>query len=177
MISRLATVVALSLLWLPGPAVAADKPAADASKRLGSFGSWEAFAYGDGAAKTCYLAAAATKVTGGESGKTSTFLIVTHRPGAKSQDEVSLNGSYGFKKESDVELQIGTVKHVLFTRGDRAWARDADTDKAIIAALRKAKDASLHATPAKGAALSATIPLNGFGTALTAADKACGIKR
>jgi len=176
MMSRFATALALSLLCLPGLAVAADK-AADSTRRLGSFGAWEAFTYGDGASKTCYLAAAATKVVGGESGKTTTYLIVTHRPGAKNQDEVSLDGSYGFKKESDVELQIGAVKHSLFTRGGRAWARDADTDKAIIAALRKAKDASLHATPAKGAPLNATIPLGGFSSALAAADKACGVKR
>jgi len=177
MMSRLATALALSLLCQPGLAAAADKAAAEPTKRLGSFGAWEAFTYGDGAGKTCYLAAAATKVAGGEKGKTTTYLIVTHRPGAKSQDEVSLDGSYGFKKDSDVELQIGAIKHSLFTRGGRAWARDADTDKAIIAALRKAKDASLQATPAKGGPLTATIPLGGFSSALAAADKACGIKR
>lgn len=173
---RLAAAALAALFALQSPVVAANA-AADATKRLGKFGVWESFTYGDGAAKTCYLAAAADKVVGGEKGKTTTYLIVTHRPGSKGQDEISLNGTYGFKKESDAELQIGAMKYALFTRGDRAWARDAATDKAIIASMRKGKTASLRASPAKGADLTATIALGGFGDALAAADKACGIKR
>lgn len=157
---------------------AAPVSAADATKRLGKFGPWESYSYGEGSAKTCYLAAGADKVTGGEKGKpTSTFLIVTHRPGAKSSDEISVNGVYGFKKDSDVEMQVGAMKHSLFTKGDRAWATDAKADKAIVASLRKGKDAVLHATPAKGGPVVATISLSGFSDALAAADKACGIKR
>ncbi|EPY01759.1 invasion associated locus B family protein [Magnetospirillum fulvum] len=174
---RLAAAALAALFALQSPAVAANAAAADTTKRLGKFGVWESFTYGDGAAKTCYLAAAADKVVGGEKGKTTTYLIVTHRPGSKGQDEISLNGAYGFKKDSDAELQIGAMKYTLFTRGDRAWARDATTDKAIIASMRKGKDATLRASPAKGADLTATIGLGGFGDALTAADKACGIKR
>ncbi|CCG42562.1 invasion associated locus B family protein [Magnetospirillum molischianum] len=175
---RLAVAALAALFAFHSPAVAANTAAAaDATKRLGKFGTWESFTYGDGAAKTCYLAAAAGKVVGGEKGKTTTYLIVTHRPGSKGQDEISLNGTYGFKKDSEVEFQIGATKFALFTRGDRAWARDAATDKAIIASMRKGKDASLRAIPAKGANLSATVALSGFSDALAAADKACGIKR
>lgn len=152
--------------------------AADSTKRLGKFGEWEAFSYTEGKAATCYLAATAGKVTGGEKGKpTTTYLIVTHRPAAKSSDEVSINGVYGFKKDSNVELQVGAMKHSLFTKGDRAWATDAKADAAIVASLRKGKEAILHASPAKGADVAAAFPLSGFSDALSAADKACGIKR
>ena len=171
--SRLAVAALSALLAVQAlPAFAAGD-----TKRLGKAGEWESFVYGEGAGKTCYLAAAAGKVQGGEKGKTTTYLIVTHRPGAKGFDEVSVNGTYGFKKDSDVELQVGAQKFDLFTKGDRAWARDAAADKAIIAALRKGKEASLRATPAKGAALTASVPLAGFGDALASADKACGVKR
>jgi hypothetical protein len=168
-------VLGLSALAL---VIAGAAQAADTTKRLGKSGEWESFAFGDGAAKTCYLATSANKVQGGEKGaKTTTYLTVTHRGGGKGADEVSVTGAYGFKKDSDVELQVGALKHSLFTKGDHAWAKDAGSDKAIVASLRKAKEAVMHATPAKGAALTASFPLSGFSDALGAADKACGVKR
>lgn len=152
--------------------------AADTTKRLGKFGEWESFAYTEGNAKTCYLAATAGKVTGGEKGKpTTTYLIVTHRPGAKGVDEVSINATYGFKKDSKVELQVGAMKHSLFTKGDRAWADDSKADKAIVTSLQRGKEAILRASPAKGTDVAAAFPLSGFSDALAAADKACSIKR
>lgn len=166
-------VIAATLLASTGTAFAADT-----TKRLGKFGEWESFAYTEGSARICYLAATAGKVTGGEKGKpTTTYLIVTHRPGAKGVDEVSINGTYGFKKDSKVELQVGAMKHSLFTKGDRAWADDAKADKAIVTSLQKGKEAILHASPAKGADVAAAFPLSGFSDALAAADKACNIKR
>jgi hypothetical protein len=166
-------VIVVTLLASAGTALAADT-----TKRLGKFGEWEAFSYTEAKAATCYLAATAGKVTGGEKGKpTTTYLIVTHRPGAKGVDEVSINGVYGFRKDSKVELQVGAMKHSLFTKGDRAWADDSKADKAIVTSLQKGKEAILHASPAKGADISAAFPLSGFSDALAAADKACGIKR
>ncbi len=158
-------------------AVAQAASAADATKRQGKFGEWESFSYAEGTARTCYIAASAGKVLGGEKGKTTTYLIVTHRSGGKSVDEVSINGVYGFKKDSDVELRIGTKPYTLFTKGDRAWAKDAAADKAIVAALAKGKEASMHAVPAKGSEVTATFSLSGFADAMASADKACGIKR
>ena len=151
--------------------------AADSTKRLGKFGEWESFAYAEGSAKTCYIAASASKVQGGEKGKTTTYLIVTHRSGGKNTDEVSINGAYGFKKDSDVELRIGPKPYTLFTKGDRAWAKDAAADKAIVGAMAKGKDATMHATLGKGGDITATFPLSGFSDALATADKSCGVKR
>ncbi|MBI3444971.1 MAG: invasion associated locus B family protein [Magnetospirillum sp.] len=159
-------------------AAASQALAADNTKRLGKFGEWESFAFSEGNAKTCYLAATAGKVSGGEKGKpTTTYLIVTHRPAAKGVDEVSINGVYGFKKDSSVEMQVGAMKHSLFTKGDRAWAADAKADKAIVASLTKGKEATMHASPAKGADITAGFSLSGFSDALAAADKACAVKR
>ena len=165
-------VAALAVLAAIAPAAAADT-----AKRLGKFGEWESFSYAEGKARTCYIAASAGKVMGGEKGKTTTYLIVTHRTGSKSVDEVSIDGTYGFKKDSEVELRIGAKPYTLFTKGERAWARDATTDKAIVAALTKARDAGVHAVPAKGGDITASFSLSGFSDALESADKACAIKR
>lgn len=169
----LAAPILVVVLAILAPAASA----AEAAKRLGKFGEWESFTYAEGKTKTCYVAASAGKVLGGEKGKTTTYLIVTHRSGGKSIDEVSVNGAYGFKTGSDLELRIGTKPYTLFTKGERAWARDTVADKAIVAALSKGKDASMHAIPAKGSEITATFSLSGFAAAMTSADNACGVKR
>ncbi|MGE5545774.1 MAG: invasion associated locus B family protein [Solirubrobacterales bacterium] len=162
-------VLAVALVAIAAPA------GADEAKKLGTFGAWEGYAYSDAGGKVCYAAARADKTQGGDKNRAGTALAITHR--AKSHGEVSLLGSYGFKKDSDAEIQIGGMKHSFFTRGESAWAKDANADKAIIAQLAKAKEVAVHATPAKGAAISDTIPLKGFSEALAAIDKACGVKR
>ena len=156
-------------------ALLATAPAAqaDEAKRLVTVGNWEAYVYSDASGKVCYAAARANAPKEKERGATA--IAITHRP--KSPGEVSLIAPYGFKKDSDAEIQIGGMKHTFFTKGGSAWARDTTADKAIIGAMAKGKDVLVKATPAKGAAITDTIPLKGFADALAAIDKACGVKR
>jgi invasion protein IalB len=148
---------------------------ADDAKRLGTFGSWEAYAYSDAAGKLCYAAARAAKTNGGEARRAGVALAVTHR--AKSPNEISLVAPFGLKKNADIEIQVGGKKHSFFGKGDAAWAKDAASDKAIVAQLLKAKEVVVRASPAKGSAITDTVMLDGFGAALAAIDKACGVKR
>lgn len=163
---------ALAAALLAG--LAASTQAGEAT-RLGRFGSWEAYVYSDASGKVCYAAAGAAKTNGGEPRRPGVALAVTHR--AKSPGEISLVASFGFKKDSAAEIQIGGMKHAFFTKGDSAWAKDAAADKAIVAQLVKGKDVVVRATPAKGTAITDTVMLDGFSAALAAIDKACGVKR
>ncbi|MBC7953947.1 MAG: invasion associated locus B family protein [Rhodospirillaceae bacterium] len=152
---------------------AAAHAQADEAKRLATVGNWEAYAYTDAGGKVCYAAARADKPQ--DRDRAGTAIAITHRP--KSPGEVSLIAPYGFKKDSDAEIQIGGMKHTFFTKGGSAWAKDGTADKAIITAMAKGKDVVVKATPPKGAAISDSISLKGFSDALAAIDKACGVKR
>lgn len=172
MFARFSLVAFLAAAFL---AAAMPTQAADAPKRLGKTGAWEAYVYPEGGGKVCYMAASAERNQGGEKGRIGTAIAVTHRPG--SPGEVSLIGGYGFKKESEAEIQIGGMKHTFFTSGKSAWAKDAKADSAIIAAMAKGRDVTVRAVPNKGGAITDVVPLSGFATALEAIDKACGVKR
>lgn len=163
--------IALTAAFLA--AIGSASALAEDAKKLATAGDWEAYAYTEGGAKVCYAAARAEKPR--EKDRAGTAIAVTHRP--KSPGEVSLIAPYGFKKDSDAEIQIGGMKHSFFTKGNSAWSKDAQADKAIIAAMAKGKDVLVKAQPAKGAAISDTISLKGFPTVLAAIDKACGVKR
>jgi len=153
--------------------LAAGSAQADEAKRLTTSGNWEAYVYTDSSGKVCYAAARAAAPH--DKDRAATAIAITHRP--KSPGEVSLIAPYGFKKESEAEIQIGGMKHTFFTKGGSAWAKDSTADRAIIAALAKGKDVLIKASPAKGAAITDTVSLKGFSDALAAIDKACGVKR
>lgn len=163
----------LSLIAALLAAMGAAPAMAQQAKKLASSGNWEAYTYTEGGAKVCYAAARADRPS--DKNRIGTAMAVTHRP--KSTGEVSLIASYGFKKDSEAEIQIGGMKHTFFTRGGSAWAKDAQADKAIIAAMIKGKEVVVKAQPAKGSAITDTISLAGFSAALAAIDKACNVKR
>jgi len=90
---------------------------------------------------------------------------------------VSFVAGYGFKDGSAAELDVGGKKFNLFTKDDTAWARDAATDKAIVDAMLKGKQAVIKGGSARGTATTDTYTLAGFPQVLAEIDKACKVKR
>ena len=76
-----------------------------------------------------------------------------------------------------VALEIEDRKFALFTKDDSAWARTAELDRAIVAALIKGKNAVVKGVPDKGKPTTDTYSLSGFTKALALIDKACGVQR
>ena len=177
----------LVLLLLASPASAAENPAqhnstppaqapAQAINRLGSAQGWETFSEA-GKEKICYLIGKPSKTEPANAKRSAVFASVTHRPGEKRTNEVSFIAGYLFKEGSDAELTVDSKKFTLFTNKDGAWARDAATDKAVVDALAKGKQAVIKGTSARGTATTDTYTLAGFSQALDQIDKACNVKR
>ena len=158
--------LALAVILAAGAAAAAE------TRSLGDFVAWQAYAYAEGGGTVCYASAAADRTQGGPKGRKPIYLAVTNR--AKSQNEVSVTGTFGFKPDSDAEMQIGGMKFAFFTRGDSAWSKQAGADKSIVDALEKGREVVIRAAPAKGQPVVDVIPLSGFTKALAAINKACG---
>jgi hypothetical protein len=171
------------LFLLPAPGYGA-KPNKDAvtssttlSERLGTAGSWTAYAYTEKSGKVCYLSGEPQKSDPVRARRRRPMAMVTHRPGEKIANVVSFAEGYPLKEGSDVTLDIGGTKFDLFTKGDTAWARTGELDKAIVEAMTKGKQAIVKGTPQKGASTTDTYALAGFSQALALIDKACDVKR
>ena len=181
---RLAAAAALALVAaLPPAAAASKKPAAApaaakdttaATQNLGKFDGWAAYASQDKVGRVCYLVGEAQQK--GPAGKPP-MAMVTHRPAEKIANVVSFVEGVPLKEGSDAALDVGGTKFDLFTKDDSAWARTAELDKAIVAALAKGKQAVVKSVPQRGPPTTEIYPLAGFAKALAAIDKACGIKR
>lgn len=160
------------------------------STYLGTFGDWEAYTFSEKAGKVCYATSLPKKTQGAPKGRSTTFVSVTHRPGEKAVNEVSVSAGFAYKTDSDVEVEIGGAKIKLFTSNAAAWARDPATDKALVEAMKKgaAADKALAeakktprgftvvGTPAKGGAVTDSYSLNGFAAAYAKIGEVCGVK-
>jgi Invasion associated locus B (IalB) protein len=177
-------IVILISIPLVGQAAKSNKPDTSApaaqatpAERVGAIESWTAYAYQEKSGKVCYLTGEPRKSEPALGRRQHSLMMVTHRPGEKVANVVSFVKGYPLKEGSSVVLDIGGAKFDLFTKGDSAWARTAELDKAIVEALTKGKQVIVKGIPQKGQATTDTYSLAGFAQALSLIDKACDVKR
>ncbi|MFL7900240.1 invasion associated locus B family protein [Azospirillum argentinense] len=173
-------------LLLAGPILAAavtmgtvtTASAAD-PRLLGTFKDWNAFAFDEGGHKVCYLSSQPKKKEPAAAKRGDIYVLVTHRPAEKALDVVSVVVGYPLKKDSESTLDVAGKSFKLFTDGETAWARDADTDKAVTAAMRDAKGKSMvvKGVSGRGTKTTDTYSTDGFAQAYDAINQACGVKR
>jgi len=161
----------------PAALAPAKTPSKTGTMSLGGSGAWEAFADGETEGKICFLVGKPAKSEPLSMKRIGVSMTITHRPAHKVEDVVNFVSSYTFKEKSPAELYVDKKKFSLFTDKDGAWARDAATDKAIVTAMAKAKEAVIKGTPAKGLATTDHYSLKGFASTLALIDKACGVKQ
>jgi invasion associated locus B (IalB) protein len=146
-------------------------------QRLGAAQSWIAYSAREKGGQICYIVGEPTKSEPANIKRDPVHLLVTHNTADKTSDVVSFIAGYPFKDGSAPDLDIGGKKFSLFTKDDTAWARDAATDKAIVEAMLKAKQAVIKGSSARGTATTDTYMLAGFGQVLAQIDKTCKVKR
>jgi hypothetical protein len=184
------TLGAAFLLALPGfaqPHPAKKQPAKAAAtapvaaepqpKRLGTTDGWTAYTSPEASVRICYLVGSPTKSEPANIKRGAIHVLVTHNTADKTSNVVSFIAGYPFKELSDADLDVGGKKFNLFTKDDTAWARDAATDKAIVEAMQKGKQAIIKGSSTRGTATTDTYSLAGFASALAEIDKACKVKR
>jgi Invasion associated locus B (IalB) protein len=185
-VSRLGLLLLLTIsLTVSGQAaekekkLAAPKPAASrtAVQRLGGTGAWNAYLYKERSGRVCYLAGGAQKSEPGKFKRKAPAAMVTHRPDENVANVVSFAEGAPLKEGSDASLDVDGAHFDLFTKGDTAWSRTSDLDKAIVEAMAKGRQAVFKATSQKGPTTTDTYSLAGFAQTLALIDKACSVKR
>jgi hypothetical protein len=161
------------------PAVppAAAAPAAAKPKRLATTDGWTAYASPEPNGQICYVVGSPTKSEPANLKRSAITVLVTHNTADKTSNVVEFVAGYPFKDGSDADLDVSGKKFSLFTKDDTAWARDSATDKAVVEAMQKAKQATIKGISARGTATTDSYSLVGFAPALAEIDKACKVKR
>jgi len=163
----------LLLLFLPA-ATTAIPAAAEDNRYLGTFGDWQAHQTRVGKSRACFITSAPKKSEGDYSKRGEASVIVTHWPGSKRFDEVSIVAGYPYKEDSEVTAKIGGATYELYTEGDRAWRYTGADDRKMVQAMRSGSEMVVVGTSARGTVTTDTYSLTGFTAAHLAIGKACG---
>lgn len=156
--------------------VASAVEAAAADKVLGRYGDWGAQTFTEGKNTGCSMWSQPTKDQGKYKQRGAIYAYVTHRPWDKRLNEVSISAGYTYKKDSTVQVRIGSEKFSMFTDGDTAWSRTSKDDKKLVDAMRRGSAMVVVGVSSKGTQTTDTYSLNGFTKAYEAIGKACKVK-
>lgn len=151
--------VAAALFLLAAPAAARET--------VGVYGGWGAFR--DAVPARCF--AIAKPITAG--GRTGGFASVASWPGRGLRGVIHVRLSAAADPGAAVTLSIGERRFVLVGNGVDAWAADAATDRAVVAAMRSGRSMSAEAVGPRGRAFADSYALAGAATAIDAAALAC----
>jgi invasion protein IalB len=157
---------------------AALLPAAAQAEELGSFGSWYAFAQGEGQDKLCYMIAAPNQSLGQIPNRGEVGLMVTHQSGGKVRDQVSVALGFEPHKTRYTKAKVDKSGNILMrlVDGDRAWIRDSNTDRELVARMKRGNQLVVTGMTSNGVASQDAFSLDGFTRGYAAISLACGVK-
>ena len=152
---------ALLMLLLSAPASARDA--------LGVFDSWGAFT--DLSPRRCY--AIAQPLQSGGASRWRPFASISTWPGQGLRNQLHIRLSRERNPQSRVTLSVGERRFELVAGNADAWAPDARTDAAIVAAMRASRSMSVETLGKAGAPFADVYALRGAATAIDAAALGC----
>jgi hypothetical protein len=146
------------LVFVAAPAAARDT--------IGVYGGWGAFS--DDTPRRCFAIAQPV-----DPAQRAGSLSIATWPGQNIRGQLHVRLSRPRAGSARVTLSIGE-RHFDLVAGDQdAWAPDARTDAAIVAAMRSGRSMSVEALGRDGGAFADTYQLSGAATAIDAAALAC----
>ncbi len=154
------TACALLALLAATPAMAAP------ATPLGSFGAWNAAAYGTGDDRRCYILATPETAQPTTLRHGDVHFFVQSSDGAQGT-ESSLQAGYDFASGSEITVTIGDDSFRMVTQGSNAWLRRLEREPELLAAMRAGREMVLAARSGRGNETSYTFSLAG----VTAASK------
>lgn len=140
-------------------------PQAEGRASLGVFAGWGAFR--DGAPARCFAIARPASARGDGFASIATW----PREGARNQLHVRLSRPRA--ANARVTLSIGERRFELRAGAADAWAPDAATDAAIVAAMRDARSMSVETVAVAGVPFADSYALKGAASAIDAAAVGC----
>lgn len=133
---------------------------------LGVFDSWGAFR--DAAPARCY--AISQPAQGPRNGA---FVSIANWPQTQARNQLHIRLSRARDPRAKVTLTIGERRFELIAGPSDAWAPDARTDAAIVAAIRSSRSMSVESLSKGGGAFADGYALKGAATAIDAAAMGC----
>ena len=163
----------LALLSAPSFAASNTKPVQE-------FSDWRLFVDGQGAAKTCYLAAEPKSSAPANVKRGETYLVVSHRPGQGVRGEISVRIGYPFSATSVPFAKVGSDEFNFITgvkaqngADEWTWIENLKHQPRLLRAMKRGNELVFKGTSARGTLTTDSYSLRGVTAAMKALDAAC----
>lgn len=142
---------------------------------IGQFGGWGAYTAMPGGKKVCFALAkpASSKTNPSGRPRDPAYAFISTRPAEKVVNEVSIMIGYAVKPGSESTLDVGGASYAMYTQGDGLWIKNAAEEARLVEGLRRAPDAVVKASSAKGTDTIDTFALKGLSQALDKVAQEC----
>lgn len=149
---------------------------AGAKESLGVFDRWGAFT--DSSPPRCYAIAEPVQAGGAAGWRPFASIATWPGPagpggGGSVRNQLHIRLSRARNPQSRVTLSVGERRFELVAGNADAWAPDARTDAAIVAAIRASRSMSVETLAKSGQPFADTYALRGAATAIDAAALGC----
>jgi len=158
-----------------GPKHGAGPAAGAQPALLGQYGDWGAYAATSNGAKVCYALATpgTTRTNPPNRPRNPVYMFISTRPGENVRNEVSVIVGYALKPDSEVNVEIGNNKFVMYTKADGAWVGNAAEEARMVETMRKGADIVVSGTSSRGTQSTDRYSLKGLSQALDRVAKEC----
>lgn len=149
-------------------------------KLLGKFKQWNAYVYGSGAGRICYVMSEPTKMAPRNANRGDVFVMLTHRPSQNVRNEISTRAGYIYDSKSRPFVKIGDKKFQMFTGvkdggevAHWAWLEATGDEARMVKSMRAGSSMTIKGTSKRGTLTTDTYSLSGVTAALKRIDAAC----
>lgn len=160
---------------LAAPALSAPEARAQEPKPdlIAQEKDWGAYQVDTTQGRVCYALSKPKDSTPKNVNRDPTYFFVTTRPKENIRHQVSVIIGYPFKEGSDVTVEIGSAKFLLFTKDNKAFIDNTDEQGKLIGAMKAGASMMVRGTSSRGTNTADTYSLAGVTASLGHVDKAC----
>ena len=155
----------------PAPAPAAS-PAVKA-RLLERIGEWSVFVFEDGNGRVCFAASEPSDKQPATAKRTPVVFYVTTWQKDGVRNEVSVKLGYSIKAKSAAAVTAGGQSFTLPAADDKAYMKNADDERKLLAAMAGGGQMMVKATSAKGTATTDQYSLQGAAAAIRKLQEVC----
>ncbi len=153
--------------------VAPATASAQGAKFLKSFKDWSAYAYDGSDKKICFAVSQPKDIEPKNVDRSDIYFYISTWPKESVSAEISVNAGYPFKKGSKTTATIGSNIFEMFTDGDKAFVQSPDTERNLIAAMRRGSKMVVKGRNDAGTETTDVYSLSGITAALNYVTQNC----
>ncbi len=146
---------------------------AQTTTQIAAHRDWSVYVHEASDGKVCFAATAPKDSAPRDVNRGPIYLYVTNWLKDGIKNEVSVKIGYTFQEDSTPTISVGDTSFQMFVREDKAFLRDPEDERRLVAAMKAGATMSVKGTSTRGTETTDNYSLFGVTAAIDEADRAC----